>query len=69
MEEKFYSALAQLHTELTNTRNELKATEAAIRAIQSSSLTPKEPYLFSGKTSVRSWITHFNNYIGNEQTH
>ncbi len=67
MQNQFNSAQAQLHNELNATRNKLQATQASMQAIQSSSIKPKKPDSFSGKTSDRSWIIHFNNYTGSKQ--
>ena len=63
--------VAGLHNELTTTRNELHLTKNALQSIQASTLMssdkPRKPEPFNGKRSVRSWITHFNIYIENEQ--
>ncbi len=60
-----------LQNELKNTLKELNLTKKALQSIQSylgSSLTKsKKPDSSTGKSSVRSWIIHVNNYVGNEQ--
>ncbi len=67
MQNQFNNAQAQLQNELNATGNELQATQASMQAIQSNYIKPKKHDSFSGKSSVRSWIIHVNNYIGNEQ--
>ena len=74
MQQQFSNAEAQvsnLHNELNATRNELLATKNAMETIQSSSgsssIKPKKPDSFNGKGSIRSWITHVSNYVGNDQ--
>ena len=73
LQNQFNNAQAQiagLTNELTSTRNELATTQSNVISGQSYSsplLKPKKPEPFKGKSSVRSWITHLSNYIGNEQ--
>ncbi len=74
MQQKFNNTQAQvsgLHNELNATRNVLLLTKNSLKAIQSSSrittIKPRKHESLSGKGSVRSWIIHVNNYIGNEQ--
>lgn len=60
--------LAGITTELNNTRNELAATKEALSSHSGSStsmIRPKKPEPFNGRGSIRSWITHVSNYVGN----
>ena len=73
MQTQFEIAQAQvagLHNELSTTRNELHLTKNTLQSMQSGTIMPmikpRKPEPFNGKGSVRSWITHLNNYIGNE---
>ena len=73
IQNQFEIAQAQvtgLHNELATTRNELHITRNALLSIQTSTLMSsiklRKPEPFNGKGSVRSWITHLNNYIGTE---
>lgn len=73
IQNQFNNAQAQvsgLHNELNATRNELQITKNSLLAVQSGSssgIKPKKPHSFNGKGSIRSWITHVSNYVGNDQ--
>ena len=59
--------VSSLQNELSSTRNELMVAQGTIQGIQLSPMSTiklRKPESFSGKGSIRSWITHMTNYVG-----
>ena len=73
--------LFRSQNELNNTKNQLAVTQGTLHGMQSNPTAPenmkisgslshqgprlKNPDPFTGKGSIRSWITHMDNYLGN----